>query len=223
MKPSKTRRQIAWVAASLIRQRPELRRSEARRLVAERLCPSGVRPHDVPTDAEVGAEFQSQELAARTLLWEERFAHYAELLRPLADVRQDAERHPEGDALYHSLQVFELACDAAGYDEELLTAALLHGVGKAIDRRDHVAAGLKALEGLVTPRTVWLMESLPMAQDLAAGKLGARARRRLESSEDFEELALLAECDRRGRVRGARVRDLEEALDHLRELHGGQD
>lgn len=223
MKPSKTRRQIAWVAASLIRQRPELRRSEARRLAAERLCPGGVRPHDVPSDEEVGAELQSQQLAARTLLWEERFTHYAELLRPLADVRQDAERHPEGDALYHSLQVFELACDAAAYDEEFLTAALLHDVGKAIDRRDHLAAGLKALEGLVTPRTAWLMENLPLAQDLAAGTLGARARRRLESSEDIEELALLAECDRQGRVCGARVRDLEDALDHLRKLHCGQD
>jgi HD domain len=149
--------------------------------------------------------------------------HYAELLRPLAGVRQDAERHPEGDALYHSLQVFELACDAAAYDEELLTAALLHDVGKAIDRRDHVAAGLKALEGLVTRRTAWLMENLSLAKDLAAGTLGARARRRLESSEDFEELVLLAECDRRGRVRGARVRDLEDALDHLRELHRGHE
>jgi HD domain len=221
VKPSKLRRQIAWVAASLIRQRPDLLRSEARRLAAERLCPGGVRIHDVPSDEEVGAQLQAQHLATRTLQWEERFTHYAELLRPLAEVRQDPERHPEGDVLYHSLQVFELACDRADYDEELLTAALLHDVGRAIDRRDHVAAGLKALEGLVTPRTAWLIENLPPAQELAAGTLGARAQRRLESSEGFEELTVLAECDRQGRVRGARVRDLEDAIDYIRELHCG--
>ena len=40
---------------------------------------------------------------------------------------------PEGDALYHSLQVFALASDRLPYDEEFLTAALLHDVGKAIN------------------------------------------------------------------------------------------
>ena len=54
--------------------------------------------------------------------------------------------------LYHSLQVFELAREALPYDEEFLLAALLHDVGKAIDARDHVAAGLEALDGHITPR-----------------------------------------------------------------------
>jgi hypothetical protein len=48
--------------------------------------------------------------------------------------------HPEGDALYHSLQVFELARCEAPWDRDLAAAALLHDVGKAIDRRDHVIA-----------------------------------------------------------------------------------
>ena len=40
--------------------------------------------------------------------------------------------HPEGDALYHSLQVFDLACEESPYDEDFLLAALLHDVGKAM-------------------------------------------------------------------------------------------
>src|SRR5262245_55687212 len=48
------------------------------------------------------------------------------LLLPLEEVKQSARYHPEGDALYHSLQVFELARDARPYDEEFLLAALLH-------------------------------------------------------------------------------------------------
>ena len=47
--------------------------------------------------------------------------------------------HPEGDALYHSLQVFHLAREARPYDEEFLLAALLHDVGKAVDPQDHAA------------------------------------------------------------------------------------
>ena len=71
----------------------------------------------------------------------DRFAIYKMRLEPLESVKQNPQYHPEGDALYHSLQVFELARDARPYDEEFLLAALLHDVGKAIDPQDHVAAG----------------------------------------------------------------------------------
>jgi hypothetical protein len=43
-------------------------------------------------------------------------------------------------------------------------------------------------------------------------------RRELEASPDFEELMLLHECDAGGRVPGAAVCTLDEALDYLREL-----
>jgi hypothetical protein len=56
------------------------------------------------------------------------------------------------------------------------------------------------------------------AQELRAGTLGARAKRRLQESEDYEELLLLAQCDRRGRERKVEAPDLEEAILYLREL-----
>ena len=140
------------------------------------------------------------------------------LLLPLERVKESREYHPEGDALYHSLQVFDLAREALPYDEEFLLAALLHDVGKAIDRRDHTAAGLEALEGLVTERTAWLIAHHMQAHAYLDGTLGARSRRRLESSPDFEELLLLAECDRDGRAVGVAAPDLDEAIDYLREL-----
>jgi hypothetical protein len=148
----------------------------------------------------------------------DRFHVYETLLAALETVKQDPERHPEGDALYHSLQVFALAREAEPYDEEFQLAALLHDVGKAVDPRDHVAAALAALAGHVTERTAWLIEHHSEATALREGTLGARARRRLEAHDDFEHLMLLNDCDRQGRQRGAQVPDVQDALDHLREL-----
>ena len=131
---------------------------------------------------------------------------------------QHPTRHPEGDALYHSLQVFELGRNQLPYDEEFLLAALLHDVGKAIDRLDHVSAGLQALEGAITDRTFWLIQQHSTAHLCLAGTIGVRARRRLEQHDSFEELMTLARCDKQGRQRGVKVCDVPQALEYVREL-----
>jgi hypothetical protein len=148
----------------------------------------------------------------------DRFQLFESLLLPLENVKGPLKYHPEGDALYHSLQVFDHARDERGYDEEFLTAALLHDVGKAIDAGNHVAAALDALEGFISERTAWLIEHHMLAHALADGTLGARARRRLGQSEHFDDLVLLGQCDRAGRQPGVEAPDLDEALDYLREL-----
>lgn len=148
----------------------------------------------------------------------DRFQLFESLLLPLENVKQPLKYHPEGDALHHSLQVFELARNELAYDEEFLTAALLHDIGKAIDPTDHVAAALEALDGFISERTAWLIEHHMLTHALADDSLGARARRRLRESEHFEDLLLLGECDRAGRTPGAPAPELEEALDYLREL-----
>ncbi len=148
----------------------------------------------------------------------DRFHIYQMLLLPLEQVKENPRHHPEGDALYHSLQVFELARDELPYDEEFLLAALLHDVGKAIDPKEHVAATLEALDGFITPRTAWLIEHHMEAHALHEGRLGVRARRRLGASEDYDELRRLAVCDQAGRAKGVAVPSVEEALEYLREL-----
>jgi hypothetical protein len=144
---------------------------------------------------------------------------YLLLLKPLESVKQNPKYHPEGDALYHSLQVFDLARQARGYDEEFLLAALLHDVGKAIDPYDHVGAGLEALEGAISERTAWLIEHHMEAHEYRARTLGQRARRRLEESENLEDLVLLSELDQAGRRGGVIVPTPEEALDWIKGLH----
>jgi hypothetical protein len=163
---------------------------------------------ELDIDAAVG------ELASQV----DRFQVYEALLLPLENVKQSPKYHPEGDVLYHSMQVFDLGCDELPYDEEFLLAAMLHDVGKGIDPRDHVAAGLEALEGFITERTAWLIEHHMEAQQILDGAAGARLRRRLQQSESYEELLTLARCDRAGRVAGVEASELEEALDYVRNL-----
>src|SRR6516165_968349 len=63
-------------------------------------------PNAEPPDAgdEAGLESLADHL--------DRFAIYKMRLEPLEAIKQTAKHHPEGDALYHSLQVFALARDA---------------------------------------------------------------------------------------------------------------
>ena len=148
----------------------------------------------------------------------DRFQEFYSLLLALEEVKQHPKYHPEGDALYHSLQVFDLACDERPYDEEFLLAALLHDVGKALDPYAHVESGLEALTGLITERTAWLIAHHMEAHKIADQTIGARARRRLEANENYEDLLLLGECDRGGRCQGVRTTSLEDALDYIRSL-----
>jgi hypothetical protein len=148
----------------------------------------------------------------------DRFMLFRILLEPLEGLKQSPKYHPEGDALYHSLQVFELAREERPYDEEFLLAALLHDVGKAIDPTAHAEAALQALEGSISERTAWLIEHHMEAQAYKDGTLGARARVRLQNSEWFEDLQSLNQLDRRGRMRGAVVCEPEEALAYIRQM-----
>ncbi|MBL8797461.1 MAG: HD domain-containing protein, partial [Planctomycetia bacterium] len=143
---------------------------------------------------------------------------YRMLLLPLDSAKQSRKWHPEGDVLYHTLQVFELARQHRPYDEEFLLAALLHDVGKGIDPFDHVEAGLQALEGVITERTRFFIEHHMQAHDYRTGALSSKQKRRLEASPDFDDLMLLRDLDDAGRVPGAVVGTVDEALDYLKEL-----
>lgn len=241
MSVDRLRRRVAFEAAKLIYAHQESQFGQARIKAVRRLVAGGdVKPSDLPCNREIrdclqaiarsGREEQEEmltQLSMDSALGRpteagentvNRFRTYELLLAALEQVEQSPEEHPEGDALYHSLQVFELARERRPYDEEFLLAALLHDVGKAIDRRDHVAAGLAALDGTIGPRTAWLIEHHIEALSLGDGSLGIRLRRRLEANEDFEELLLLAECDRQGRTIGMAVPDVWDALEYLRGL-----
>ena len=155
-------------------------------------------------------------LAEETTL--DRYVLYELLLGGLEDVKLESRAHPEGNALYHSLQVFDLVCREAPHDEELLLAALLHEIGRALDPADPLGATLATLDGLVSERTAYFIARLDDALSELDGTLGERARRELRTSPDHDELMLLARSCLRGRVRGASAPETGDALAHLREL-----
>ena len=131
------------------------------------------------------------------------------LLAALDGIQQSPKYHPEGDALYHSLQVFELAMKATD-DRVLWAAALFHDVGKAIDGPLHDEVGADLLEGLLPDRAVWLVRHhLDLLKD------PRRTRRRWLGTPELLDLERLRKWDLGGRNPNARVLELESAFDLL--------
>lgn len=236
MKTGKLRQQIAWEAARIAFGHQEVDLEQARRKACRRLSRGRVRPQDVPLDTEIRAQLRVLSIGFGAIerptaedagldvagnshdAWTSCREHFEALLLPLEHVRESPHSHPEADVLYHSLQVFQLVYEERRFDEELLVAALLHDVGKAIDPRKPLDAGLSALRDYVSPRTLWFIQQMPHGFLLLAGTAGARVTRRLRGNTDYDDLLLLCRCDRRGRRMGVIVPDVDEALDMIEQV-----
>lgn len=132
-----------------------------------------------------------------------------DLLRGLDGSSQDPRYHPEGDALYHSLQVFEHARRESD-DPELHAAALLHDVGKGLRSPAHDADGADLLEGLVSARVVWLVR-----HHLDLLKTPSQTRKRLRGTSALADLERLRRWDLAGRSPRASVGSPDEAVTFL--------
>ena len=130
---------------------------------------------------------------------------------PLARVRQNPKFHPEGDALFHSLQTFDLARDA---DEppHLVAAALFHDIGKSIPEGRHEASGAALIGAVADDRTCFLVAH---HMDLLRDASGTR--RAMGGDPLLPDLERLREYDDRGRRPTAVVPTVERALGWLLE------
>ncbi|MGL5094120.1 MAG: hypothetical protein ACRDD1_00930, partial [Planctomycetia bacterium] len=171
-------------------------------------------------DADLDAEIDG-------LVEDDRFESYRMLLRRMDRIRPlrfDPVGPPVGlDLLHHSLQAFDRAMEERPYDEEFLTAALLHDVGWTSDSRRATAAALDLLDGVVTRRTRWFIENLSHARQHRNHELPTAERRRLEAfGGDWTDLMLLAEIDAAANQTRAATTSLEEALEYLESLDDGR-
>ncbi|MEO7327380.1 MAG: HD domain-containing protein [Minicystis sp.] len=129
-----------------------------------------------------------------------------DLLLALDGVRQDPRYHPEGDALYHSLQAFEIARRDSD-DRALWAAALFHDVGKALRSPRHDEDGADLLEGILSPRIVWLVR-----HHLDLLHSPGPTKRRFRGTAELADLQRLRRWDVGGRSPNAPVTDPEDAL-----------
>jgi hypothetical protein len=132
-----------------------------------------------------------------------------ELLESNEEVAQSQRWHPEGNALYHMLQVYALARERTD-DPCLQAAALVHDVGKVLDSQDHAQTGAGLLEGLLAPRVIWLVQN---HLDLVTAPCATR--RALRGTRELHDLQLLRAWDLAGRVPGARVWPASCAVEQL--------
>lgn len=226
MSYAKLRQKLAFEAARLMYEN-QISFQKATQQAVNRVAGGFVSRKAVPTQREIRAEIAKLAWVGRhcddRLLESpeppDRFQVYATLLAPLEQTTRNRRIGRAEDVLSHSLRVFDLAREELPYDEEFLTAALLHDVGLGLDPRNALAAALEALDGFITERTAWFIEHLDDAHDFAAGTLGQRSRRRLSDSPDFEDLLLLGKLDRRGCSLGVPTCDVEFALNYLREMN----
>lgn len=134
------------------------------------------------------------------------------LLNTLLDlefVEQNPIYHPEGNALFHSLQVFQLSLKLSN-QPEIWAAALFHDIGKAIDGPTHAEIGEELLTGIFNENICWLVRH---HLDLLIHP--AKTKRMLKNSSRLKQLALLRHLDLHGRDPYCNVCTPEFAVDYI--------
>ena len=121
------------------------------------------------------------------------------LLHNCIGVKQMEKYHPEGDVLKHTYQVFKWAIRES-MDVDLILAALLHDVGKAVDNHNHVKESVKLIENFSSCKTVWLVENHMRIWDYISGEMqGLKKCITLAGHTWLPELIQLARWDKKGR------------------------
>ena len=129
------------------------------------------------------------------------------LLLDLDGIEQDPYYHPEGDALFHSLQVFQLAHQQSN-SPILWAAALFHDVGKANGSKNHDKVGADMLKHVLNDPIVWLVEH---HLDLLISP-GQTKRRLRKQADRLRQLQQLRQWDLAGREVSADVISPQQAL-----------
>ncbi len=134
------------------------------------------------------------------------YSYLYDLLEDLEGVMQSPKYHPERDALYHSLQVFECSLEET-QAPTLWAASLFHDVGKSIDYPNHDKAGAQELAGVLNKEICWLIEH---HLDLLTSP--AKTRRRWRGTTRLSSLEKLRRWDLQGRKTDVKVMDIHDAL-----------
>ncbi len=140
-----------------------------------------------------------QEAKRTTLFTEEFMEPYFRALEKCRGVPQMDKYHPEGDVFGHSLQVLRWAFRES-IDTDLILAAMLHDVGKAIDTRGHEEKAIEMLGDHLSAKTKWLIEQHMRIWDMVLGDMRRQGKVKYLIEHLFlPDLVLLARWDKMGR------------------------
>ena len=141
---------------------------------------------------------------------QEHLARYLiSILDSLDGIEENPIHHPEGDCLYHSLQVFQHALSETD-KPTLWAAALFHDVGKSVNYIHHAVAGSDMLEGLLNPNITWLTR-----HHLDLLKSPRKTRQKWKGTQQLSDLESLRRWDLAGRQTTVAVMSTQEAVDIL--------
>ena len=140
-------------------------------------------------------------------------------------VEQEEQYHPEGDVWTHSFQALGIALREC-VDTDLIMAAWLHDVGKAIQREGHEKHSVKMLYDLVSPKTAWLINEHMRIRTWLNGEMQKLGK--VQELAQHAWLPLLihlrridASARKKGRVYTITVEELTDRLNSKLEVHFG--
>jgi hypothetical protein len=115
----KLRQRIAEEAARMVAKGGDSTKSRFR--AARRVARGWVPEEQLPSHDEIRREVTrgSDPAGGLAHLAGDRFDRIAELVRVLENVKQDPLKHPEGDVLEHTLQVFDRVHEERPFDEAI--------------------------------------------------------------------------------------------------------
>ena len=146
-----------------------------------------------------------------------------ELLENCKGIEQEEMHHPEGDVFNHTLQVLKWAFRESE-DTDLILAALLHDVGKPINRLGHDKVAVELIIDITTGKTLWLVENHMRVWHFILGEMKKLSKvKELAEHMWLPELILLARWDKLGRnPRSKIVYDKDNIVERLNKCVGNR-
>lgn len=130
-------------------------------------------------------------------------------------VQQGEEHHPEGNVLNHLIQTFQCACRETN-DLDIILAALLHDVGKAVNKLGHDKIACDLLKNYVSIKTLFLIEHHMRIWEYLEGSMKKLSKCKFLATHPWlPELIQLARFDKRGRKPKQVIYDKEDIIKKL--------
>ncbi len=114
-------------------------------------------------------------------------------------IHQAVKHHPEGDVFNHSIQTLYWAFRES-IDTDLILAAMLHDVGKAVNSLGHEKIAVGMLNDFLSEKSLWLIEHHMRIWYLIKGEMKKLSKiQKLIEHPFIPDLLLLARWDKLAR------------------------